>query len=810
MKWNKREGWTFKSKNTDFNTNFSPDDKKIAKDYPYYTGNEPQFAGLGPNKLASKVAKANKKQSENRQKAANNLNAQNLTRNEKHSAFNKYQQASINRFQSSTGGDYVNKRDGINTEMLTQAGFTEKEINELQDNAKSEFKNFYKKEKIVPWDAAAFGKQPKNGTFDAEYYLKNSDPSLLEKWKAAQDNDDLDLLNVYGDVGTYAQWSYTSTGKSEGRPGNEESIKELTAVTGYEEITTDEQMGRIRDEMLGYTPGEDEEEDMVDSDSFLGKVLDSETLKEDIAGQQKFYALQQDVLQRVNKAQKDMQDYAAERDLYAGFPEFSDYMNANQNLTNEILDGLGGGGMMGIGGMKSGIENLIGNVTGISSNAMVYDWQKFFDEELATKYEDMDTITSEEYGELELDQEFRDDFINEYLKPRFDGSKSMSEFTSYMDVRKGEENIYQTRTTVDAIREVVAKETKAFMDQLKERNNSPRDFDPEFYFNPEGDKGIYATQREQVSANWERAKENPDKMVGETGKTWQQWAYFHGMDLNNKNDFAKLHYQVKGKTEGFDGAKDLLTQNDVRNFITEKIVPAVAEIKIEAGEAAFLPFDTPDTFIDEYLGGANPFDDDSWKSAMKDLGYDDDDLDELTSLDEVKDIIKETLGSSEGAEMRARIKELNEKKKKLDQTTLGLDYIVRESDKEDIDEDTNDFLYEQYKNSGYEGTRDEFYEDFFPDDPDASGEMAELGKYMSGEGFNLDMSDPFAALGSVGKLMGDEQAGGNIFSMGDEMPGDNTSEYESAFSFSTDRDDAFEGYRSQSGSDLIGQFSMFG
>jgi hypothetical protein len=164
MKWNKREGWTFKSKNTDFNTNFSPDDKKIAKDYPYYTGNEPQFAGLGPNKLASKVAKANKKQSENRQKAANNLNAQNLTRNEKHSAFNKYQQASINRFQSSTGGDYVNKRDGINTEMLTKAGFTEKEINELQDNAKSEFKNFYKKEKIVPWDAAAFGKQPKTMT----------------------------------------------------------------------------------------------------------------------------------------------------------------------------------------------------------------------------------------------------------------------------------------------------------------------------------------------------------------------------------------------------------------------------------------------------------------------------------------------------------------------------------------------------------------------------------------------------------------------------------------------------------------------
>jgi hypothetical protein len=299
-------------------------------------------------------------------------------------------------------------------------------------------------------------------------------------------------------------------------------------------------------------------------------------------------------------------------------------------------------------------------------------------------------------------------------------------------------------------------------------------------------------------------------MVGETGKTWQQWAYYHGMNLNNKNDFAKLHYQIKGKNEGFDGAKDLLTRNDVKNFITEKIVPAVAKIKTDAGEAAFLPFETPDTFIDEYLEGANPFNNETWKEAMTDLGYSEDDLDELTSLDEVKDIIKETLGSSEGAEMRAKIEELNKKKKKLNQNTLGLDYIVRESDKEDVEEETNDFLFNQYKRAGYEGTRDEFYEDFFPDDPDAAGEMAELGKFMSGEGFNVDMSDPFAALGSVGKLMGDEQAGGNIFSMGDEKPGDNTSEYESAFSFNTDKDDAFEGYRSDSGQDLINQFSLFG
>ena len=150
MNWNKQQGWSYKSKKTDLKTTFGPNDSKIAKQYPFYTGNEPQFAGLSPSKLANKVAKENQKQAQNRQKAANNLNSQNQSKNTKNSAFNKYQQSAINRFQSSTGGDYVSKRDGINTKMLSDAGFSESEINKLQDDSKKQFKSFYKSEKIVP------------------------------------------------------------------------------------------------------------------------------------------------------------------------------------------------------------------------------------------------------------------------------------------------------------------------------------------------------------------------------------------------------------------------------------------------------------------------------------------------------------------------------------------------------------------------------------------------------------------------------------------------------------------------------------
>jgi hypothetical protein len=775
---------------------------------------------MSPARRARKVSKLNQKQMERRQEAATKQNQDNERENNKSNAYNRYSEGAINRFKSTTGGDYVSIRDGINTKELRQAGFSDEEINDLQNQNKQQFRQFYLNEKVSQWDSAAFGAQPRNGTFDADYYIKKSDPSIKQKWREAEANDDLDITQRYGSIQNFAHWSYGSTGRAQGLAANRENARaggdiaaqDLTAVEDYSEVMTDAQMSSVRTDMLGFEPGDKGEEDMVDAESFLGSVLESDTLREDIAGQAKFYALQKDVINKVNAAREKMTREEQENNLYMQFPQFADYKNANKNIANELLSGLGGmGGMMGLGGIKGSIEGLADRLTGMGENKNKYDWQKFFDEELADKYGDMETISSDEYGELKLDQDFRDKFINDYLKPRFDGSKSMAEFLSYMDIKQNEENVYQTQTTLNAIRTVVARETKAFVDQLKERNESPREFDTEFYFNPQGDKSIYEEQKTQVSEDWEIAKNSPETLVDGTDKTWRQWAYYHGMDVNKAEDFAKLHYQVKGRIEGFDGAKDLLTQNDVRTFIQDSIIPAIAEVKTKAGENAFLPFETPDDFIDTALSGLNPLDSDEWKNTLKELGYKDEDIDKLSDLDDVKETIKETLGSLEGADIRERIKELNKRRQDIDQTTLGGDYIVRESDKEKIEDDSNDFLYQQYVAGGYEGTRDEFYKDFFPDDPGAAGEMAELGKFMS-EGFgDLDFSDPFSALGTVGGLMKDDDYSGNLFIMGDEMPGDNTEQYESMFSTSpAGGDDPFGGYRSSSGSSLIDQFSSFG
>ena len=46
--------------------------------------------------------------------------------------------------------------------------------------------------------------------------------------------------------------------------------------------------------------------------------------------------------------------------------------------------------------------------------------------------------------EVKIEYDFANEFINEYLKPRFDYSKSMEEFVSYMDIQDDEQNIFQT------------------------------------------------------------------------------------------------------------------------------------------------------------------------------------------------------------------------------------------------------------------------------------------------------------------------------------------------------------------------------
>ena len=62
-----------------------------------------------------------------------------------------------------------------------------------------------------------------------------------------------------------------------------------------------------------------------------------------------------------------------------------------------------------------------------------------------------------------------------------------------------------------------------------------------------------------------------------------------------------------------------------------------------------------------------------------------------------------------------------------------------------------------FKNSGYEGSEDEFYNDFMPDVDRSDQEMISnvLKGGTGGIGFDIDTSDPFAAIGSIESLFSD-------------------------------------------------------
>jgi hypothetical protein len=62
-----------------------------------------------------------------------------------------------------------------------------------------------------------------------------------------------------------------------------------------------------------------------------------------------------------------------------------------------------------------------------------------------------------------------------------------------------------------------------------------------------------------------------------------------------------------------------------------------------------------------------------------------------------------------------------------------------------------------FKNSGYEGSEDEFYNDFMPDVDRGDQQMISdvLKGGTGGINFNIDTSDPFAAIGSIESLFSD-------------------------------------------------------
>ena len=96
-------------------------------------------------------------------------------------------------------------------------------------------------------------------------------------------------------------------------------------------------------------------------------------------------------------------------------------------------------------------------------------------------------MTEEEEAEweaetYEIDEQFKENYIDKYIKPRFNTSRSMEEFSSYLDVQQDEENVLQTQTTLNALTKDVVRGAQEFYSSLSKIEGT--NFNPTYYLDP--------------------------------------------------------------------------------------------------------------------------------------------------------------------------------------------------------------------------------------------------------------------------------------------------------------------------------------
>jgi hypothetical protein len=441
-----------------------------------------------------------------------------------------------------------------------------------------------------------------------------------------------------------------------------------------------------------------------------------------------------------------------------------------QDIKNAILGDMGAGGFLGFGSktdLDKGLSKTLDKSLGIGSSVQ-YNWQKWFDETLSKRYEEMSQITTPGKAKetYELDKAFAKSFVKDYLKPRFDNSKSISEFISYMDVKENEQNVLQTQLASNALKDFSKQQAQAFINQLGGQTLQ-REFDPNFYWNPEllsgtdvtNKKPLYEQQKQSVQSAWD--SRNSDVAVKD-GKPWAQLAYEYGVDLENKNDFARLHYSVIGKDKNYDPVADTYTRQDLANFIQKDLTKALQDKKTEFGNPVFLAFVTAEQKAKQFVDALNvselPAD---LKKQLNKLGINE----KLDSTEDVKEGLMGILRTNQAIDIRERIKELNEQRIKPTQEKLGFGYIQREGDEKVEAPTGGSALFNIFQKAGYSGSESEFYTDFFPDatEEDKNLSASDVGKASTAKGaqnllgFSMpDFSDPFAAIGSLDKMMADD------------------------------------------------------
>jgi len=431
---------------------------------------------------------------------------------------------------------------------------------------------------------------------------------------------------------------------------------------------------------------------------------------------------------------------------------------------------------------------------------------------LATGTED-DPDTLEDESIISIESDFARDFINNYLTKRFDTSRSMDEFVEYLDIRDEEQNPFQTQDLLNAVKQTAELESKAYLSSFS--NTDYAGFNASYYLDPTQVETEYVAratrneeQRDRIAKDWDATKQTPDELIDEDLPalgTWTQQFYRYGINPKDPNlseeerreQFAKMHYELIGRSNKFDGAEDMMSVDKVKDHIYTNILPNLSDEALKQG-TVFGQFLKPEEWADDILQGLDPYDKKTWKEALQRFGLEHYEGD----FDEFKDYVAEALRTSSAQEIREQIKYLNEKRQRPTQDKLGISYIEREEDYKDEQSKPDSELYKTFQDAGFQGTEDEFYNDFFPDvDRSEQQLLTKGGKDDPLKTFGLDMSDPFASLGTVSSFFEQDE------DESDEVEKDEDSTGKSYFTFDTDDDGLDWDYKPKKKEQVFDEFT---
>jgi hypothetical protein len=543
--------------------------------------------------------------------------------------------------------------------------------------------------------------------------------------------------------------------------------KVLSAAKGYAEVLTDADKQYYRDLVTNLTK----------EDKTVSELTEAQAKQY----AQQFSGLARNVLDKTLEKVRNQQRQLNQFEIVSSMPGLKEVFSLGESLSNSLLGDLGVGGFLSNSAkdskdVKQDLSKQLSGLGGIdTSNITSYNWQKWFDETLTQEAEKAATRGVTDKKQIEQKKKFAKDYVETYLRPRFDFSKSMGEFTTYLETDLSQPEFVaeaiDKKKIQTAFEELKAKREQENLDKLQ--NTKALKFDPSFYFSPTGDEvktDAYKQQQAKVSLDWENAKQG----IASDGIDWAAAAYEYGVNLKDKNQFAQLHYELYGKQNNFDGAKDIVSADKVKDFINKTLMPELKKSKVDLTQGPFKnyisPEETADGILSELTGGK------SWDQYVSDvLGikppkelpsnateeqkktY----QDELATYNSRVASLKDQVGENplnqirdevvdfyynQGEEsIRAKIKKLKDKGIAPTQKELGIDYIERAIDKPATGPEAETALYKMFKESGYEKDEKTFYTEMFPDV--SIEEQKTVTNLLSGpEGFKkfFNVSDPFS------------------------------------------------------------------